>query len=639
MIRLQRPSFAIIGVCLVIGTLALTPVVASASGPAHSPPVNTTASHGSDSLDAGSGTQLESPKPQVTDGLPEERVIPTKVDVKRLNGTDTVQFTYTFDLPSDAIKFNITGINYIDTYTIVETTGFEDGQEVTWDTTTPTPSITVEHTLANESNAGMHRVTIPSPSGYLQRGDPPDGRFVDEVYEEPVGFYVDTSTELHGDGDIASGDFVTGSYTKYTERADGKEISLFVPERVNMAVSPEQAITAMAATERTIQGDPDRDASVFVLEGQLGAGGAGYSDAVVKAGSPLSTYIHETAHINEITFYINNMAWFTEGSATYYGSYFEPDGRQLRWKPATFLHKTDPETKWPEGDHHEDSTLGDVDTYDHRTSYEKGSRLLFALDVKLREATDGEATIHDVMYRVNQRSGQGGLNYTQFRGIVVDLGGEELGTWLDPYVMTSQNPPQPNASVFGPTPNFTNGTTNATGGPRKTYEFGITIPPADQMRLDSFTLSIESRYTRVAASVKDGDDDGRVTVQFQPYEPDGGTVLQSTAGADELTVTDGSLEEPVVSEKLQVKLLVTDTGGSYTLAERSITLESIPTEPPQSEPPATQDEDRFGDLSTDRLRRHFYAYASELSLFNLVIGGLMSSAIVVLLIKARNADE
>ncbi len=33
------------------------------------------------------------------------------------------------------------------------------------------------------------------------------------------------------------------------------------------------------------------------------------------------------------------MAWFTEGSATYYGSSFEPDGGQLRWKPATILRK------------------------------------------------------------------------------------------------------------------------------------------------------------------------------------------------------------------------------------------------------------------------------------------------------------
>ncbi|MFC6784463.1 hypothetical protein [Halobaculum halobium] len=592
----------------------------------------------SDGAVKGSGAQLESPRPQVSDAIPEERVIPTTVEIRRLNETNTVHFTYEFDLPSDTVEFRITDIDYIERYSVVETTGFEDNQKLTWDTTTAAPSLTIAHPLPNDSNAGMHRVTVPSPSGEVQREDPPDERFVDSVYEEPVGFHLDTTIEVHGEGDLAAQYFVTGSYTKYSERADGKVISLYVPERVEMAVSPETAIKALAATERTIQGDPQRDVSVFVLEGQFGAGGAGRSDAVVQAGSPLSIYVHETAHINEITFYDRDMAWFTEGSATYYGSSFEPDGGQLRWKPATILRKTDPDTKWPRGDHHEDSTLGDADTYDHRTSYEKGSRLLFALDVKLREATDGEATIHDVMYRVNQRSGQGSLNYTEFRGIVVDLGGEDLGTWLDPYVLTSQNPPQPNASVFGPTPSFAEGTTNTSGDARETYEFTITIPSGDQARLDSVTVSIESRWSTVTAVVADENNDGRVRVQFQPYGPDGGTVLQPTDAADELTLTEGGLEEPVASEVLQIKLQVTDTTGSYTLATRSITLESIPTTTPQSEPSPTQDGDSFAALGIDRLQNHLYTYASKLPLFNAVLGVLLCSAIVGLMIKGRYVE-
>ncbi|GAA0220403.1 hypothetical protein [Halobaculum roseum] len=622
-----------------IGTLALAPVVAGASGPTSSTPAETTTSNTTDDFGAASGDQIESGNPQVSGSLPDERVIPTRVDIERVNGTDTVQFTYTFDLPSDTVQFGIRSIKYIDSYSVVETTGFEEGQEFTWDTTTSTPSITVEHTLPDESNAGMHRVTIPSPSGVIQRGDPPEGRFVDSVYEEPVGFYLDTTARVHGEGTVAGSEFVTGEYTVYTERADGKEISLFVPDRVDMAVSPEKAITALAATERAIEGDPHRDVSVFVLEGQIAAGGASSASAVVHAGSPLSIYIHETAHINEMTYYNRDMAWFTEGSATYYGSYFEPVNGQLEWRPATFLHKTDPETKWPQGDYHEDSTLGEVDTYDRRTSYEKGSRVLFALDVKLREATDGEATIHDVMYRVNQHSGQGGLNYTEFRGIIVDLAGEDTASWLDPYVLTAQNPPKPNASVFGPTPNFADGTTNTSGDARGTFEFAITIPSGEQQRLESATLSIESRSTTVAAVVSDDNDDGRVTVRFQPYGPDGGTGLETADTADEITVTEGTLEDPVVSEELQVKLLVTDASESYTLATRSITLLSIPTETSQTEPPAAQEPDIFADLTTDRVRNLFYEFASSLSPFDLVIGVPLSLAAVLLFIKARTADQ
>ncbi|MFC6784813.1 hypothetical protein ACFQFH_02790 [Halobaculum halobium] len=143
----------------------------------------------SDGAVKGSGAQLESPRPQVSDAIPEERVIPTTVEIRRLNETNTVHFTYEFDLPSDTVEFRITDIDYIERYSVVETTGFEDNQKLTWDTTTAAPSLTIAHPLPNDSNAGMHRVTVPSPSGEVQREDPPDERFVDSVYEEPVGFH------------------------------------------------------------------------------------------------------------------------------------------------------------------------------------------------------------------------------------------------------------------------------------------------------------------------------------------------------------------------------------------------------------------------------------------------------------------
>jgi hypothetical protein len=55
-------------------------------------------------------------------------------------------------------------------------------------------------------------------------------------------------------------------------------------------------------------------------------------------------------------------------------------------------------------------------------------------------------------------------------------------------------------------------------------------------------------------------------------------VLEPANAADEVTVTSGTLEEPVVSESIQVGLFVSDTSGTYKLSTTSIELESIPTD-------------------------------------------------------------
>ncbi|WP_049980552.1 hypothetical protein [Halolamina rubra] len=406
-------------------------------------------------------------------------MVPTTLEVERLDGTDKVQFRYTFDLPNDTTRFEILSTSQDDGYSITATTGFSEGQQLTWDGKTASPSLTLEYTLPNDSNAGLRRVRTPFVGGQIERGDPPEEGHVDMVYKEPVNFDLDTTVEVTGEGRYVAGTVVLGSYTTYTETSYGQEITLFVPDGVDMAVSPEDAVTALVATERTIQGDPHRDTYVFVQEGQIAAGGAGSTTARVFAGSDLEIYIHEQAHLDEVAYYDRKMGWFTEASATYYGSDFYVVDGELRLKPAKLLERTDPETKWPRGDHHNDSVLAEPSTWDSKTDYQKGSRLLFALDAKLRAATDGDATIHDLMRRVNEEGGYRALNYTEFRGIVVDLGGEGTGSWLDPYVLTSQNPPQPNASAFGPTPTFANGTTNTSGDSRETFEFGIDIPSED----------------------------------------------------------------------------------------------------------------------------------------------------------------
>lgn len=631
----------------------LTPAVAATSSPpAPSVPTDTTASNVTTNVSSNIGDRSEIRNSSISTVGGHKRTVPTKLDIERVNGTDRVQFTYTFDLPADTTKFVISRIHSLDGVSVAETKGFENGENLKWDTETAAPSVTVEHTLDNKSSGGMYYIDMPSLSGSIQRENPSEEEDVASVYKEPVGFHLDTTVQIHGEGSIVNSVLLLGSYSLYTEAADGKLITMIVPAEVDMAVSPEEAIAAIAATDRTIQGEPQEPTFVTILPGQRSAGGANGPTAVVHAGSSLSIYIHEAAHMNEDGTYDRNMTWFTEAVATYYGSYFEPHNGELRWRPATILHKTDPDTEWPEENPHKDSTLAKIDTWRDETDYEKGSRLLFALDVKIREATDGEATIHDVMRRINDFGHPyGGINYVHFRQIIVDLAGEETASWLDPYVLTSQNPPQPNASVFGPTPDFTENTTNVSGEARETYEFVIDFPTGERARLESATLSFESYRRTVQALVTDGNDDGRVTVRFQPYGPDGESVLETADPADEITVTKGTLEDPILHVE-QLKLIVKDSGAtyklgnrvedpsaSYTLATRSLNIFYEPTETPETEKPSGMVPYISTDLSIDRLQTLFYELVSSLSVIDRIIAVTGGLASILFFIKARNADQ
>lgn len=635
----NRPRLAVTAACLVIATITMTPVVAGAPGAVASTPSDAIARTSAGGVD--DATECRTKIDGVSDEISEPRVVPTTLKIERVEGTERIRFAYTFDLPDDTTQFDIEYLYPDEGYPVVETNGFDDDQELAWDGTTATPTLTIEHTLQNDTNDSIRYVKVPDIGGFIQRDDPPDGH-ADAVYSDRVGFWLNTSVQTCIEGDYvpALGELLRGSYTTYTETADEKQITLFVPDGANMSVSPDEVITALAATERTIQEDPHEDVYLFVVESQVRAGGASGRTARVAAGAPLEVYIHEFAHVNEEGVYSRDMAWFTEASAEYYGSTFEPANGRLRIRYAKMLKRTHPNHGWSQRAH-DDEVLAEMGTWDRWTDYEKGSRLLFALDAKLRASTDGEATIHDLMRGINTYAkGPGGrVTYDVFKQIVAGLAGEETATWLDPYVLTAQAVPQPNSSAFGPTPDFTEETTNSSGGASETFELGITMPSGEQRGLESVTLSIEAPERTVKAAVSDGNDDGRVTVEFQPAGPDGAAVLDTAASADAITLRTGSLEEPLVSNKLQVKLLVPDSSGSYTLATRSITLTSTPTEASQNDPPVKVESDSSGNPVIDGLQNLLPERVLNPSPLDMIIGGSLGFVIVLLLSKWRSPSQ
>lgn len=577
MIQWYRVGLVIMGACLVAGTMTLPIASAGAPGLVVATGTDgTTTSIRTGGFGALSEYDSKSQGYGLSAAVSDPRMVPTTVDI--VAGGDTIQFTYTFTLPKDTTHFAIESISPDDGYSVASTTGFNTGQKFLWDNKTTASAITVEHPLPKGTIDGLRRVDVPSMSGFIQRSDRPEDGYVDPVYKNPVRFDLNTTVHVDGGGRYRSGEVIVGSYTTYTEVADNKQFTLFVPDRVEMSASPNKVIEALAAVDRTIQGDPHRDASLFVKEGSgiIEAGGAKSSTAFVLSKSSLSIYIHEFVHVNEEGLFDKDMAWFTEASAEYYEQYFSVGDDKLRLDRMKILERTDPDAQWPRSDYHNDSILAEPNTWESKTNYEKGARLLFALDAKLRGETDGEATIHDIMYRINQRDGYGAVGYTDFRNIVVELTDEETASWLDPYVLTSQNPPQPSASDLDLVPKFVNGTTGISGNARETFQIGIATPSGEG--LGSVRLSIDSGKTTIEAVISDGNHDGRVDVQFKPYAVDGGAVLKPVVSADTLSVTKGRVNDPIVSELIQIDLLISNTSSSYKVSSKSIRLESVPTE-------------------------------------------------------------
>lgn len=91
------------------------------------------------------------------------------------------------------------------------------------------------------------------------------------------------------------------------------------------------------------------------------------------------------------------------------------------------------------------TSLTNSSTSDFRyEEYTRGAFLLAALDAKIRAETYGQKSLIDVFYRLNMMSE---VNHTTFRRVVVDVGGRDMGPWVDRYIAGTDVPQAPKAPL------------------------------------------------------------------------------------------------------------------------------------------------------------------------------------------------
>lgn len=164
-------------------------------------------------------------------------------------------------------------------------------------------------------------------------------------------------------------------------------------------------------------------------------------------------WLHEYIHIQQTqTNFGAQMQWYSEGMTAYQTAVLSAQIGDVSVEES-YQYLTQNEF--------EDVVLAERRTWAQTDAqYYEGSKMLFALDEKIREATTSNQTIQAVSQRVNTYDGQ--VTYAVFREIVVAESNERVGEWLDEQVLTNAETTPPAELLLFPASSQTD---SVMGGP------------------------------------------------------------------------------------------------------------------------------------------------------------------------------
>ncbi|MFD1644757.1 hypothetical protein [Haloarchaeobius litoreus] len=363
----------------------------------------------------------------------------------------TVRVTLTFELGRDLGRLRI---NTHGEPTVVDRSGIVQGYGAEtlyrWDGETPEPSITVE---------------MPTNETSEQFGDLDFVETADWALFEYFATvrYYSTETQSwhemweHGDRfrtrttlapDFAVGDTVAfaGPYEHYNASVDGRTVTLVVPDDAELAAEPARITGSITHAMRTLDvGGETGTVHAFAAPEPIRGGGLhpDGSDFWASRGStvddPGNTWVHEYVHVQQRYTTTPETSWFTEASAEYYAALL------TYRRGATGFSAFHSSVSL---DRDADRVL--AESHDEGVGYTKGARVLAALDAEIRERSDDRYSLADVFYLMNSQPER--VDYETFRSYVQLVGGADLGSWLDEYVLTSAVPTVPREPDLFTTP-------------------------------------------------------------------------------------------------------------------------------------------------------------------------------------------
>ncbi|MFW5965672.1 MAG: hypothetical protein ACOCP3_02890 [Halodesulfurarchaeum sp.] len=226
---------------------------------------------------------------------------------------------------------------------------------------------------------------------------------------------------------------LVGDLQAESARVGARPVTVVAP--AGMAVDPARKVGFLAAFAGPYELAPESAEPVTILLGAeaLPDEGRMYGTTGYVTGTPFwdgsvsSVWIHEYVHAVQTFETAPEMDWLREASATYFAMRFmaeQYDGVS----EADLRHRIDAIER-------EGVSLANASSWADSGHYDRGGRLLYALDEWIRAETAGEATLVDVVRAMNRAEEP--ITIERFESIVAETTGTEPA-WLRPAIETSE---------------------------------------------------------------------------------------------------------------------------------------------------------------------------------------------------------
>jgi hypothetical protein len=483
----------------------------------------------------------------------------------------TVEVTYEVTIPDDVVDFYayLNG-SLSQSFSVTGTSGFSySSSKGRWEASSPqgsttTASLTYSVDANSTSSFGGYNSVETNDwalVGFGQLSVSQSWRYFNSppTYEE--------TTTVDGPGYGGGGRAFLGPVSTSTRSVTGQTVTLVVPDAANPVRSQSNLADDLANVSEFLQvGDRDDRTTAIVAPDPIRGGGRGGGSAFwVQENSTRTVHLHEYIHTRQAWLdgdlpasTDSTVEFLTEASADYYQGYLAWDVLGI-FDDSEFYNYASTTVK-------ENAVLQDSDSdAAERKNYNKGRRVLTALDIRIRQNTDGNRTLAAVFESLNAENGS--FSYSDLRNESIALTNQSTGSWLDTYVTTSAVPsiPQDIEAAYYP------------GDGPPTVESVALVDASDGDGLVNGSDSIE-----ITATVTDADGIGSVTADATGFGAGSVTLTDSgpnSSSADDQYSATAAVDAAAPEGAQSVSVDATDidgNGGSQAVASGSLTVDTTP---------------------------------------------------------------
>jgi hypothetical protein len=413
-----------------------------------------------------------------------------------------IDVTYEATLPDNVVDFYV----YLNSslsvpFSVTATNGFSyDASNGRWAASSPRGSTTtVSLTYAVEANTtssfgGFDTVETADWAlvGLSQLGLRQSWR-----YYSPAPNYAETTT-VDGPGYGTDGRAFLGPVSTSQQSTPGQSITLVTPDAATPDRSPSAVLDDLATVSEVLRvGDRDPQMTAFIAPEPIRGGGRGGGSSFWVQENSLTTIpVHEYIHTRQAWLDgdlpaddDSTVEWLTEASADYYEGYLAWDLLDIFTAQEFYSYAST--------SRYENAVLQDSNSNAGESkNYEKGRRVLTALDIRIRQHTNNGQNLTTIFERLNGKDGT--FSYSDFRSEAVALTNQSTASWLDTYVTTSAAPtiPQDIAAAYNPAVSDLSGLdiagqgTSATLTQGASESVGVTVTNAGSESA-SFTVALQ----------------------------------------------------------------------------------------------------------------------------------------------------